>query len=75
MRDGWVLMSPWLGLGHEIIIDNAEAALRSAATQAGIKARVITPRIATPGGTRNSRIPDIAVVDAAALAAGPDVST
>jgi Uma2 family endonuclease len=69
MRDGWVLMSPWHGLGHEIIIENAKAALRSGAAQAGIKARVITPRIATPDGTRNSRIPDIAVVDAAALAA------
>jgi len=69
MRDGWVLMSPWHGLSHEIIIDNAKAALRSATIEAGIKARVITPRIATPDGTRNSRIPDIAVVDAAALAA------
>ena len=69
MRDGWVLSSPWHGLGHEIIIDNAKAALRSATAQAGIKARVITPRIATPDGTRSSRIPDIAVVEAAALAA------
>lgn len=69
MRDGWVLMSPWHGLSHEIIIDNAEAALRSAISRAGAKARVLTPRIATPDGTRNSRIPDIAVVDAAALAA------
>src|SRR5260370_40952833 len=69
MRDWWVLMSPWHGLSPEIIIDNAKAALRSATIEAGIKARVITPRIATPDGTRNSRIPDIAVVDAAALAA------
>jgi Uma2 family endonuclease len=69
MRDGWVLMSPWHGLDHEIIIENAKAALRSAVDQAGIKARVITPRIATPDGTRNSRIPDIAIVDAEALAA------
>jgi Uma2 family endonuclease len=69
MRDGWVLMSPRHGLSHEIIIDNAKAALRAAAAQAGLKTRVITPRIATPDGTRNSRIPDIAVVDAAALAA------
>jgi Uma2 family endonuclease len=29
---------------------------------------VITPRVATPDGTRNSRMPDIAVVDAGALA-------
>jgi Uma2 family endonuclease len=69
MRDGWVLMSPWHGLSHEIIIDNTKAALRSAIARAGIKARVLTPRVATPDGTRNSRIPDIAVVDAAALAA------
>jgi Uma2 family endonuclease len=69
MRDGWVLMSPWHGLSHEIIIDNAKAALRSAIAGAGVKARVLTPRVATPDGTRNSRIPDIAVVDAAALAA------
>jgi Uma2 family endonuclease len=69
MRDGWVLMSPWHGLSHEIIIDNAKALLRSAAARAGVKARVLTPRVATPDGTRNSRIPDIAVVDAAALAA------
>jgi Uma2 family endonuclease len=69
MRDGWVLMSPWHGLNHEIIIDNGKAALRSAAARAGIKARVITPRIATPDGIRNSRIPDIAVVDAEAIAA------
>lgn len=69
MRDGWVLMSPWHDLNHEIIIDNAKAALRSAAARAGIEVRVITPRVATPDGTRNSRIPDIAVVDAAALAA------
>jgi len=69
MRDGWVLMSPWHGLGHEIIIDNTKAALRSAIARAGVKARVLTPRVATPDGTRNSRIPDIAVVDAAALAA------
>jgi Uma2 family endonuclease len=68
MRDGWVLMSPWHGLGHEIIIDNTKAALRSAIARAGVKARVLTPRVATPDGTRNSRIPDIAVVDAAALA-------
>jgi len=68
MRDGWVLMSPWHGLDQEIIIENAKAALRSAVDQAGIKARVITPRIATPDGTRNSRIPDIAVIDAPALA-------
>jgi len=69
MRDGWVLRSPWHGLGHEIIIDNTKAALRSAIARAGVKARVLTPRVATPDGTRNSRIPDIAVVDAAALAA------
>lgn len=69
MRDGWVLMSPWHGLSHEIIIDNTKAALRSAIAHAGVKARVLTPRVATPDGTRNSRIPDIAVVDAAALAA------
>jgi len=69
MRDGWVLMSPWQGLSHEIIIDNAKAALRSAVARAGVKARVLTPRVATPDGTRNSRIPDIAVVDVAALAA------
>jgi Uma2 family endonuclease len=69
MRDGWVLMSPWHGLSHEIIIDNTKAALRSAIEHAGVKARVLTPRVATPDGTRNSRIPDIAVVDAAALAA------
>ncbi len=69
MRDGWVLMSPWHGLNHEIIIDNAKAALRSAVARAGVKARVLTPRVATPDGTRNSRIPDIAVVDIAALAA------
>jgi Uma2 family endonuclease len=69
MRDGWVLMSPWHGLGHEIIIDNTKAVLRSAIARAGVKARVLTPRVATPDGTRNSRIPDIAVVDAAALAA------
>ncbi|MGH3195430.1 MAG: Uma2 family endonuclease, partial [Streptosporangiaceae bacterium] len=69
MRDGWVLMSAWHGLSHEIIIDNTKAALRSAAARARVKVRVITPRIATPDGTRNSRIPDIAVVDAAALAA------
>jgi Uma2 family endonuclease len=69
MRDGWVLKSPWHGLSHEIIIDNAKAALRTAAEQAGVRVRVITPRIATPDGTRNSRIPDIAVVDVAALEA------
>jgi Uma2 family endonuclease len=69
MRDGWVLMSPWHDLSHEIIIDNAKMVLRSAAARAGVKARVITPRVATPDGIRNSRIPDIAVVDAAALAA------
>lgn len=68
MRDGWVLMSPRHGLSHEIIIDNVKAALRSAVARAGVKARVLTPRVATPDGTRNSRIPDIAVVDAAALA-------
>ncbi len=69
MRDGWVLRSGWHGLSHEIIIDNAKALLRSAAARAGVKARVLTPRIATPDGIRNSRIPDIAVVDAATLAA------
>jgi Uma2 family endonuclease len=69
MRDGWVLMSPWHGLSHEIIIDNTKAALRSAAARAGVGARVLTPRVATPDGTRNSRIPDIAVVDSAVLAA------
>lgn len=69
MRDGWVVMSPWHDLSPEIIIDNAKAALRTAAAEAGIKVRVITPRVATPDGTRNSRIPDIAVVDAAALEA------
>jgi Uma2 family endonuclease len=69
MRDGWVLMSPWHDLNHEIIIDNAKAALRTAAARAGVKVRVITPRVATPDGTRNSQIPDIAVVDAEALAA------
>lgn len=69
MRDGWVLMSPWHDLSHEIIIDNVKAVLRSAAARAGVRARVITPRVATPDGIRNSRIPDIAVVDAAALAA------
>jgi Uma2 family endonuclease len=69
MRDGWVLMSPWHDLSHEIIIDNTKALLRSAAARAGIKVRVITPRVATPDGLRNSRVPDIAVVDAAALAA------
>jgi Uma2 family endonuclease len=70
MRDGWVIMAPWHGLDHEIIIDNAKAALRAAAARAGAKVRVITPRIATPDGLRNSRIPDIAVVDAEALGAG-----
>ena len=30
---------------------------------------MLTPRVATPDGTRNSRIPDIAAVDTAALAA------
>ena len=55
MRDGWVLMSPRHGLSHEIIIDNAKAALRSAAAGAGVKARVITPRVATPDGTRTPR--------------------
>jgi Uma2 family endonuclease len=69
MRDGWILMSPWHDLSHEIIIDNTKTALRTAAAQAGVKVRVITPRVATPDGKRNSRIPDIAVVDASALAA------
>jgi Putative restriction endonuclease len=26
MRDGWILMSPWRGLSHEIIIDNPDRA-------------------------------------------------
>lgn len=70
MRDGWVVMAPWHSLDHEVIIDNAKAALRAAAARAGAKVRVITPRIATPDGLHNSRVPDVAVVDAGALAAG-----
>lgn len=70
MRDGWVIMAPWHSLDHEIIIDNAKAVLRAAAARAGARVRVITPRVATPDGLRNSRVPDIAVVDAAALGAG-----
>jgi Uma2 family endonuclease len=68
MRHGWVFLSARHDLNHEIIIDNAKAALRAAAARAGIKVRVLTPRVATPDGIRNSRIPDIAVVDAEALA-------
>lgn len=70
MRDGWVVRSPWHSLDHELIIDNLKAVLRAAAARADAKVRVITPRIATPDGIRNSRIPDIAVVDASALQAG-----
>ena len=70
MRDGWVIMAPWHSLDHEIIIDNAKAVLRGAAARAGAKVRVITPRVATPDGLRNSCVPDIAVVDTAAVGAG-----
>ena len=70
MRDGWVIMAPWHSLEHEVIVDNAKAVFRAAAARAGARVRVITPRIATPDGLRNSRIPDIAVVDTDALAAG-----
>src|SRR5260370_13145382 len=60
MRDGWVLMSPWHGLSHEIIVDNAKSTLRSPPARAGINARPITPRVATPDTIRNNRIPHIA---------------
>ena len=69
MRDGWVIMAPWHSLDHEIIIDNLKGVLRAAAAQADATVRVITPRVATPDGIRNSRVPDIAVVDADALTA------
>ena len=48
MRDGWVLTSPRHDLNHEIIIDNAKAALRSAAVRADVKVRVITPPGSNP---------------------------
>ncbi|MBV9092352.1 MAG: Uma2 family endonuclease [Streptosporangiaceae bacterium] len=69
MRDGWVILSGWHSLSDEVVIDNVKALLRSAAGRADANVQVLTPRIATPDGVRNSRIPDVAVVDAAALAA------
>lgn len=69
MRDGRVIWSPRHGLEHELIIDNAGALLRTAAAAAGLRVRVISPRVATPDGIRSSRVPDIAVVDAGALRA------
>jgi Uma2 family endonuclease len=69
MRAGWVIMAPWHSLDHEIIIDNLKGGLRAAAAQADATVRVIAPRVATPDGIRNSRVPDSAVVDADALRA------
>ncbi|MFI6293946.1 Uma2 family endonuclease [Nonomuraea sp. NPDC050790] len=74
MVEGWPAMSLWHRASHSYLLDNLSAALRDAVRTAGLDAKVGNYRVAVPDSRRNSRIPDLVILDGAAAREARDTN-